>query len=100
MLSRCRRRAVVRHHSDIEAHVAGSLDIARSLARRPTVRAGAVILLAAGFAAGSLPLLDAPGYELGEVAAIAAALLAPLLGSPRRASRSRVPRLRRSPPGA
>src|SRR6266511_3645906 len=80
MLSRCRRRAVVRHHSDIEAHVAGSLDIARSLARRPTVRAGAVILLAAGFAAGSLPLLDAPGYELGEVAAIAAALLAPLLG--------------------
>src|SRR6266542_2730536 len=80
MLSRCRRRAVVRHHSDIEAHVAGSLDIARSLARRPTVRAGAVILLAAGFAAGSLPLLDAPEYELGEVAAIAAALLAPLLG--------------------
>src|SRR6266542_3581418 len=70
MLSRCRRRAVVRHHSDIEAHVAGSLDIARSLARRPTVRAGAVILLAAGFAAGSLPLLDAPGYELGGLVAL------------------------------
>jgi len=66
--------------TDIEASLAGSLEIARSLARRPAVRAGAVLLVAAGLAAGSLPLVDAPGYELGEAAALVAALLAPLVG--------------------
>jgi hypothetical protein len=57
-----------------------TLDIARSLARRRPVRLGAVALLALGIAAGGLPLLDAPGYELGEAAALLAALLAPFAG--------------------
>ncbi len=60
--------------------MAGSLEIARSLVRRPAVRATAVVLLAAGVAAGSLPLIEAPGYELGEAAALLAALLAPFVG--------------------
>ncbi|WP_243338759.1 type VI secretion system protein, partial [Anaeromyxobacter soli] len=55
------------------------LHIAAALARRRTVRAGGVALLAAGFAGGSLPLLDAPGYELGEAGALLAAALAPFL---------------------
>src|SRR5512139_133732 len=80
MLSRCGRRAVVRGPSDIEAAVADPLENARSLARRPAVRAGAAALLALGAASGSLPLLEAPGYELGEAAALLAALLAPLVG--------------------
>jgi tetratricopeptide (TPR) repeat protein len=53
----------------------------RSLARRPSVRAAAIVLPLAGFAAGWLPLLDAPGYELAEAGALLAALvLAPWLG--------------------
>lgn len=40
------------------------------------------MLLALGIAAGSLPLLEAPGYELGEAAALLAAVLAPLVGVP------------------
>jgi tetratricopeptide (TPR) repeat protein len=47
-------------------------------------------LLALGFASGSLPLLDAPGYELGQLLALAAVLLAPLLALPAaRAERAR-----------
>jgi len=57
-----------------------TLEIARSLARRRAIRIGAAALLALGAVAGSLPLLDAPGYELGEAAALLAALLAPLVG--------------------
>ena len=60
--------------------MADPLDTARTLARRPTVRAGVLVLLAAGAASGSLPLLEAPGYELGEGAALLAALLAPFVG--------------------
>jgi hypothetical protein len=56
------------------------LDIAASLAHRRSVRIGAVVLLAAGAAAGGLPLLEAPGYEVGEAAALLAALLAPFTG--------------------
>lgn len=33
-----------------------------------------------GFASGSLPLLEAPGWELGQLGALLAALLAPMLG--------------------
>jgi hypothetical protein len=55
-------------------------DIARSLASRRSIRIGAVALVALGFAAGGLPLLDAPGYELAEASALAAALLAPFVG--------------------
>ncbi len=58
------------------------LEIARSLARRRAVRIGAAALLPLGAVAGSLPLLDAPGYELGEAAALLAALLAPFVGIP------------------
>jgi hypothetical protein len=55
-------------------------DIARSLARRPSIRMGALVLAALGVAAGGLPLLDAPGYEVGQATALAAALLAPFVG--------------------
>jgi hypothetical protein len=55
-------------------------EIARSLARRRSTRLGAAALLALGVAAGGLPLLDAPGYELAEATALAAALLAPFVG--------------------
>jgi hypothetical protein len=58
------------------------VQIAAALARRRAVRAGGALLLAAGFAAGSLPLLDAPGYELGQAGALLAAALAPLLALP------------------
>ncbi|HEY6099181.1 MAG TPA: type VI secretion system protein, partial [Anaeromyxobacter sp.] len=57
-----------------------SIEIAGALARRRSVRAGAGVLAILGLAAGSLPLLDAPGYELGEVGALLAALLAPAVG--------------------
>jgi hypothetical protein len=57
-----------------------TVDIARSLARRAPVRIGAALLFAGGVASGALPLLDAPGYELGEACALLAALLAPALG--------------------
>jgi hypothetical protein len=60
----------------------GTRYIARSLARRRAVRVGGAVLLALGIAAGSLPLLEAPGYELGEAAALLAAVLAPLVGVP------------------
>ncbi len=56
------------------------LEIALALARRPAVRAGAALLFVLGAASGSLPLLDAPGYELGEAAALLAAVLAPFVG--------------------
>ncbi len=56
------------------------LDTVRTLARRPAVRVGAALLLAGGAASGSLPLLEAPGYELGEATALLAALLAPFVG--------------------
>ncbi len=60
----------------------GTLHISRSLARRRAVRVGGAALFALGIAAGSLPLLEAPGYELGEAAALLAAVLAPLVGVP------------------
>jgi hypothetical protein len=47
----------------------------RSLARRPSVRAAAIVLPLAGFAAGWLPLLDAPGYELAEAGALLAGVV-------------------------
>jgi hypothetical protein len=52
----------------------------RTLARHPAVLVGGAALLAAGAASGSLPLLETPGYELGEAAALLAALLAPAVG--------------------
>jgi hypothetical protein len=55
------------------------LEDARWLAGRTWVGAVAVLLPVAGFAAGGVPLLDAPGYELGMAGAwIAVALAAPL----------------------
>ncbi len=49
--------------------------------RRPSVRAALAAALVLGAAAGSLPLLEVPGYELSEGAALLAALvLAPWLG--------------------
>jgi hypothetical protein len=57
-----------------------SIEIATTLARRRSVRVGAAALAVLGIASGSLPLLDAPGYELGELAALLAALLAPFAG--------------------
>lgn len=56
------------------------MEIAAALVRRRSVRIGAAALAAAGLAAGSLPLLEAPGYELGQVGALLAALLAPAIG--------------------
>jgi tetratricopeptide (TPR) repeat protein len=56
------------------------LGTAAALGRRPSVRAAASALALIGFAAGSLPLLDAPGYELGMVGALAAVLLGGPLG--------------------
>lgn len=56
------------------------LETPRSLARHPAVLAGAAALLAGGAAAGALPLLETPGYELGEAAALLAALVAPAAG--------------------
>ncbi len=56
------------------------VEVAGRLARRRSVRVGAALLVALGLAAGSLPLLDAPGYELGEAGALLAALLAPFAG--------------------
>jgi hypothetical protein len=52
----------------------------RTLARRRSVLAAAAVLLVAGAASGALPLLETPGYELGEAAALLAAVLAPFLG--------------------
>ena len=57
-----------------------SIELARTVARRRWVRVAAGILLAAGVLSGALPLLDAPGYELGQAVAILAALLAPAAG--------------------
>jgi hypothetical protein len=60
--------------------VVRSIEIAVALGRRRSVRGGAAALALAGLAAGSLPLLEAPGYELGEAGALLAALLAAPLG--------------------
>ncbi len=57
-----------------------SIEIAAALARRRSVQAGLASLAALGLVAGGLPLLDAPGYELGEVGALVAVLLAPFVG--------------------
>lgn len=56
------------------------VEIARTLARRRPVRAAAIALAALGAASGALPLVETPGYELGEAGALLAALLAPSLG--------------------
>lgn len=65
--------------------------IAGELAGRRGVHLAGAILLVAGAASGFLPLLDVPGYELGEVAALVAALLAPALALPAaRLERTRV----------
>ncbi len=56
------------------------VEIASSLARRRSVRMSAAACAAGGFASGWLPLLDQPGYELGEALALAAALAAPFVG--------------------
>jgi len=71
--------------------VTRALDTARSLARRRGVRVAAVLLPLLGAAGGWLPLLDAPGYELAEGAALlSAVLLAPWLGiAAARAERAR-----------
>ncbi|HEY6005879.1 MAG TPA: hypothetical protein VIV57_23565, partial [Anaeromyxobacter sp.] len=57
-----------------------SVEIAAALLRRRFVLVAAGALAVAGLAAGSLPLLEAPGYELGEAGALLAALLAPAVG--------------------
>jgi tetratricopeptide (TPR) repeat protein len=75
-----------------------SLASARDLARRPAAWVTAAALLAAGLASGSLPLLDAPGWELG----MAGSVLATLLGAPvgLAAARLERPRLDSSPAAA
>ena len=51
------------------------------LASAPSVRVAAAVSLGLGAAAGGLPLLEAPGYELGQVGALLAViLLGPWLG--------------------
>jgi len=55
------------------------LEIAAALGQRRAVRLAGAGALVAGFASGSLPLLDAPGYELGQAAALAAVVAAPFL---------------------
>lgn len=67
------------------------LDLLQALVRRRAVRGAAALLAALGLASGSLPLLDAPGYELGEAGALLAALvLGPWLGiAAGRAARAR-----------
>jgi len=73
------------------------LDTALALGRRASFRTAAVLLGVLGFASGSLPLLDAPGYEL----AMAGALAAVLLGGPAGIAAARIERLRPEPsPGA
>jgi hypothetical protein len=57
-----------------------TIEIARTLARRRSTRLAAALLAGVGVAAGGLPLLDAPGYELAEAAAVVAALAAPFAG--------------------
>jgi hypothetical protein len=74
--------------------VAPALETFRTLARRSSVRTAGIALLALGLAAGGLPLLEAPGYELGEAGALLAALLlAPWLGI----AAARVERARAAP---
>jgi tetratricopeptide (TPR) repeat protein len=53
--------------------------IAAALARRPAVLAAGLVALAAGWAAGALPLLETPGWELGEACTVAALAAAPFL---------------------
>jgi hypothetical protein len=57
-----------------------SLEIARALLRPRAVRAASALALAAGAIAGGLPLLETPGYELGQALALLAALLGPAAG--------------------
>ncbi len=57
-----------------------SLEIARALLRSRTALAAAALAFAAGAWAGGLPLLETPGYELGEALALLAALLGPVAG--------------------
>ncbi|HYD42806.1 MAG TPA: type VI secretion system protein [Anaeromyxobacter sp.] len=53
----------------------------RTLVSAPSVRVAAVVSLGLGAAAAGLPLLDAPGYDLGQLGALAAVLvLGPWLG--------------------
>ncbi len=54
-------------------------EIASSLARRRSIRISAFGCALAGLASGWLPLLDQPGYELGEALAIAAVIAAPFV---------------------
>src|SRR5512138_1118393 len=79
MLSRGPRGRVA-DGRDIGGRVLRSFQIAAALARRRPVLAGAIALAAAGALLGSLPLVEAPGYELCELAALAAVLLAPAVG--------------------
>ncbi len=52
-----------------------------SLAARRSVGVAAAALLVLGVAAGGIPLLDVPGYELSELGALlAVAVLGPWLG--------------------
>jgi hypothetical protein len=60
--------------------VPASLEIARVLLRPRAVRAAAALALVLGALAGGLPLLETPGYELGQALAFAAALLGPAFG--------------------
>jgi tetratricopeptide (TPR) repeat protein len=60
--------------------VSRTIEIARTLALRRSARAAAALLALAGLASGSLPLLDAPGYELGQAGALLAAIVAPFAG--------------------
>jgi hypothetical protein len=57
-----------------------ALALAAQLLRRPAVRAAAALLLLLGALGGLLPLLDVPGFELGEVGAWLGLALAPPLG--------------------
>lgn len=57
-----------------------SVEIAGALLRRRSFRAGGAALLLLGLGAGSLPLLEAPGWELGQAGSLLAALLAPFAG--------------------
>src|SRR5512133_1676057 len=64
----------------ISGVVIRSFQLAAALARRRSVRGAAVVLLVAGALSGSLPLVEAPGYELGQAGALIAALLAAFAG--------------------
>src|SRR5512138_1222386 len=73
-------RGPVAGRRDIGGRVLRSYQIAAALARRRSVRIAAAALAVAGAASGALPLLEAPGYELGQAGAFLAVLLAPFVG--------------------